>query len=346
MKKVLLVAAFCAVAVLVFATAVYGVEPAKATPASTAPDAGVRPESKAVVTAPPPRPAVRSIPRKVGDILYVLKVKPGAPEPGDMVEFLLDVVQMAPVPHPVYGDRIPMSGMKLTVKVAHEKAPDAPVRYQVQPFGDVGTYGFHYTPDNIGTYLIAFSVLAEGRDQSDVKFSIPVGIWPLPADADRGDVIDEGKGLKGEKRGMGMTLPVGPVAPEGSVSQSSSQDAVAAIMSKLGRLWMFIGKSISGERKLDLNGVAREVEFVPTLTAKLKPLGPDQSPSKQEYEGLLDSLASASKEISAAAKASDAAKVEKLYNAATYNSCTRCHLKYRFRTTDDLSKYPAAGQGK
>jgi hypothetical protein len=357
-RKALFAAALSVLMALVYSGVVMGadsapVKPApevKAAPATpTAPAApAVKPADPKVpvLQAPPPRPATRTIPRKVGEMIYMLKMKPGVPEPGDMVELTIDVVQAVQTPHPVYGDRIPVGGAKILAKVAHEKAPDAALKYQVQPFGDEGTYGFHFTPEQLGKYLVTFSVLISGRDKDDVKFSVPIGVWPLPADADMGDSLDDGQGKRGVKRQAGPVVPVGPVSSN-MVKKVDKGEALRSLMKRVEKLWMYVGKDLGGDRKPDMVAIARESEAVATVAAKGVGMVPEQmAAGGVEFDSIMKALADAAKEVSSAAKAGDQMRVTELYRRAGYNSCTRCHLKFRFHSTEDLGRFPPVQGGK
>ncbi|MBI5528147.1 MAG: cytochrome c [Deltaproteobacteria bacterium] len=382
MKKVIIVAVLAGAAVLLASGVVLAIEPAvpgqkadaKDTKKDTAPgapaDKGKAPEAKpgearpadppaakdaakpAAPQLPPPRPAFRTILKKVGsEFVFTLRLKPGVPEPGDMVEYTLDVAQASQVPDPVYGDRIPLGGATIVAKVAFDKAPDVALKYKVQPYGDQGTYGFHYTPEQIGKYLMTFSVQLPEKDPFEARFSFPVGTWPLPPDTDMGDPVEEAEGDR-DRRGIrrtagGSITPVGPVGPgqEEHVVASAKGEALRGQMRKLERLWLYVGKDVFAGRKPDMNAIARESENAATLARKCSGLVPAKlSSDSAEFESLLNAFAGASADLSGAAKATDAAKVVSAYHEATYNSCTRCHVKFRFQSTRELNKYPVVGK--
>jgi hypothetical protein len=358
-RKALLGAALVLLAALFFCAVVWAESAAPAQPAAgvksepakpavqKAPDP--KPAAPVVPAGPPPRPASRTIIRKAGDYLFTLKIKPGVPEPGDMVEYVLDVVQVAQVPHPVYGDRIPIGGMGLVAKVSFEKAPDVLFRYRVQPVGDEGTYGFHYTPEQIGKYNVVFAAqLPEGKPM-EVRYSFPVGQWPLPPDTDLGDAIDEGGGGKTSryaKPKVGPVMPVGPVGP-GQAGVVEKTDALRGLMRKLERVWLYLGKDVLADRKPDLGAIARESEGVGAIAKKANGMVPQSlALDGAEFDTVLSGLAAAATALSAAAKEGNDAKVGRLYKETTYNFCTRCHLKFRFQSAMDLSKYPVVQEGK
>jgi hypothetical protein len=333
-------------------TAKPAAQPVAPAPAQAAPPAVQKaPEAKPAVPAgPPPRPPTRTIARKAGDFIYTLRMKPGVPEPGDMVEFVVDAVETLKVPHPVYGDRMPLGGARIIARVVFEKAPDVVFKYAVQPVGDEGTYGFHYTPEQIGKYSLTLSVKAAEDRSMEARFSFPVGLWPLPPDTDTGDaIVDEGGAaskLGRARQRTGSVAPVGPVGPETAAAKEKS-DALKALMRKLERLWLYLGKDILADRKPDLNAIGREAEGAVAIAKKAAGMVPqDLSLDAPEFDQILTGLVSAAGALSAAAKAGEAEKSAKMYKEMIYNYCTRCHLKFRFRAARDLAAYPAVQDGR
>jgi len=142
-------------------------------------------------------------------------------------------------------------------------------------------------------------------------------------------------------------MPVGPVGPgqEEVVGSSGKGEVLRGLMRKIEKTWLYIGKDIFAGRKPDMNAIAREGENLSTLAKKATGLVPGKlSSDSAEFDQLVNALSNAAADLSSAAKGTDTAKVASTFQEATWDSCTRCHLKFRFQSTRELAKYPAAGK--
>jgi hypothetical protein len=107
---------------------------------------------------------------------------PGIPDPDQVTEVTVLVGEVPKVPHPRYGNRLPVDGARLVVEVTNP-AGQLVARLRAHPLPLTSSkYGFHFTPTQSGVYGLALrGKTADGRDlAADAK--LPVATWPLPAE--------------------------------------------------------------------------------------------------------------------------------------------------------------------
>ena len=197
--------------------------------AAAAPDAGVQPDAGAqaapraeivplapLQTAPDivalvPPPAEYTLQLKDGDWRVHVNLRPGEPQPGEVLDLTFDVGRMKDGDA---GEPQPYSDAKLALTVT---GPGPKTRYLVRALGDAGVYGVHWTPIARGLWTLT---LAPWKDAGPtVSFQVGAG-EPMPASS-QGHMVQASRMVVGAG---------GPAQPGGGPS-------VRQVMSDLGKRW-------------------------------------------------------------------------------------------------------------
>jgi len=289
------------------APAAAAASPAPAAPAAPAPkpvgtvapvSANAPPSAKLV--KPPLAEAVLAL--KQGDWRVRVTVRPGEPQPAQLIELQLDVSQIRNPPDPTFGDEAPLDNAQMVLSFT---GPGAKVRSYLRPLGDAGSYGVHWTPQNKGLWTATLAPLA-GQGPS-VSFEIGVGV-PMPASA-QGQEVEQTRAVLGTR--------VKPVQP------------LTGTMNDLATRWLkLLDAGTDG---------AREGGSIASLLRSLVGRGPQAfASSEAEFDELARNAASAAE----GAARMPAAERPAAMRAVELNSCTRCHVKYRDGVVEDLSHWP------
>ncbi|MEW5855337.1 MAG: hypothetical protein AB2A00_41570, partial [Myxococcota bacterium] len=136
--------------------------------------------------------AERTLKREKNAVLYTIKVRPGAVEPGKLTEVVMDVRDHLEEEDPTYGEYAPLEDAYIVVTLTHASAPPpkdpkakpaplaAPVAYQLHPLGDAGVYGFHATLPQAGKWDVKISGARKDGKALAGEFSLHAGVWPPP----------------------------------------------------------------------------------------------------------------------------------------------------------------------
>jgi hypothetical protein len=127
-----------------------------------------------------PKPATRSWNVAAQGFAYTFSFAPGIPDPDQLAEILVVASELPKVPHPRYGNRLPVDGARITVEVTNP-AGQLVGRYRAHPMPlSSSKYGLHFTPSQAGLYTLDLrGKTADGKELS-ATVKLPVATWPLP----------------------------------------------------------------------------------------------------------------------------------------------------------------------
>jgi hypothetical protein len=253
--------------------------------------------------------------KKLDKTVVTLHVRPAKPVPGRTTTLLFEVVKVLAVPDPALGDRVPLENAVLFATIGREGGPQ--VRFRLHAMPDAGVYGVHFAGAEAGVYRLLLEQRLEnaeiGEKPLTTDFSLGVGQdTPMQAADDESAV----------KAGRGRTA---------LHSGESSAESVSLLMRSLGDSWMALAQG-SGD-------AAAAAKAITDAAAKLAGQVPTAlSSSRREFDTLAGELAASLKELPGAA--GDSAKARALIAKVEVDQCARCHVKFRFQLTDDVSAWP------
>ena len=280
-------------------------KPAPAPAATPAPTAKPTPATAAAPAAAPPNGDYSAL-KKAGEYQVRLTLRPGPPQPKQVLELLFDVSQVPEFTDATYGDRIPVAGVTF---VAALDGKGGKTRYRVHPLPDAGTYGIHATVDAPGVYTLS---LAPAGNEKGPKIDFQLGIGvPMPADAQGAAV--------GESRKPATTVDRGP---------AEGDDRVKKLMVELGDRWTALDP-VGGKPDV------AETKAVAALLGELDGKVPQAYLAGKDEFDLLAREAKRGLESYATQKPTLAA-----YQQTSEEQCLKCHLKYRFAVTNELARWP------
>jgi hypothetical protein len=131
-----------------------------------------------------PKPASRgwSVKQKSGSKTFVFQfdMKPGVPDPNQVVEVIVSITEETDRPHPRYGKNVPQENAKISFELSNP-AGDVVGRYvgHAMPLSS-GKYGTHLTPQQSGLYGLAVRGKTKAGDELSAELKLPVDVWPLP----------------------------------------------------------------------------------------------------------------------------------------------------------------------
>ncbi|GAB4295537.1 MAG: hypothetical protein Kow0090_10490 [Myxococcota bacterium] len=323
-------------------------------PATGEADAGVE------EAAPPEeiaqKPPIRVLHQQSRNFELFLTVQPGIPEVGRVVEFLIKAYKIPKTPHPQYGGRIPMDTAIIVATAAHESEISTSIDYLLHPVGDPGNFGFHFTPIRQGYHNIIFFGEFEG-EKFDVKFRVPVDVWPLPASELKSEASSQMVerdifGLATKQRFVDpsaqKTSPVrkGPVMP-GATGKTESGMNINELMRKLGMPWAELGDELFVKPKPSDKKGGSALDELYTVAQMLQNSTPinfvnDAAEYQQYMSELFQSLGRLNSEF----RKQKFNEARLLYKIVEKDNCTRCHVKFRWKLVGDLSGYPGNLPGR
>ena len=258
--------------------------------------------------------------RRSGDFVYVLTVRPGEPQAGDSVELFLRVNELLSIPDPAYGDRRPVEGGKLRVRVAGGGLDRS---YQVHELDDTGAYGAHFTAAGTGVYKLELERL-DGRRVQKLEYAIGVGV-PTPGLLDATAIEKQRRSRNGITEGAEFVGVAGP-----------NERDIAGVMNELGRRWMELERHAGSP--LAAAAAAEVREQAAKVAGKMPAVGGG-------FEGEFDQLAAALVERSGGleAQAADRGAVLSSMSRVQEEVCMRCHAKYRHQFAADVATWPNFG---
>ncbi len=211
--------------------------------------------------APPAKPEVRTVQLNTGKLQFVVRVTPGAPDPGRVVDVKVEMAEIPPAPDPIYGERIPVKEAKLAASVADQDGSGFRVSYVAHPLPDAGAYGFHFTPLRSDTYLLELSGRHQGSDFK-AALKVPVGIWPFPAGIDERSPDSEG--------GSSARLPAvptsigSPAQPATTTSPVGVSSPFKSSMAAMGEAFARLGVALLMGRQPDFGEAGAAVAALKT----------------------------------------------------------------------------------
>ncbi len=250
-----------------------------------------------------------------GDFVYVLAVRPGEPKAGDSVELFFKINEILPIPDPAYGDRKPLEGGKMTVRVSGGGLDRT---YQVHELDDSGTYGAHFTAANQGVYRLQVE-RTDLRRAQQVEFQVGVGV-PTPGVQKDAQATTPRRGRNGVTEGVELVGVAGPDAA-----------SIAGVMAELGRRWMELARHAGTPAAADAAKAVREqAELMAGKMPQMK--GADVT----EWEQLASSLVARAASFGTGDRAAVLSAMQKTNDEL----CMRCHAKYRFQFADSVATWP------
>lgn len=340
--------AFVLLGVLLLPAGLWSQTPAQpAKPAQPAPAAGAadkKAEEPAKPEPPkpvPPKPESRVVQLKDKGLLFNVRLRPGAPDPGQVVEVFIEMNEVPPVPDPVYGEQIPIKDAQITVEVTDADGAGYTTAYRVHPLQDAGSYGMHFTPARKDNYRLTL----KGKHTTgryEVGTRVPVGIWPFANVDEKGRVKEEAPVADSGRLPAvpaGMKGPAQPAATSAAPSVRSPLQAASPMklaMRALGQAWADGMAAMYAGRKPDLKQAAFLAEPFRALAEKTAGLG------SGEFADLMQQTAQAIGDFERAAKAGKEREALEAFERVGVHHCTRCHFKGRWRIIDDVLKFPGA----
>jgi hypothetical protein len=284
---------------------------------------------------PESKPEMRSIQVKSGYLSFNILLRPGVPDPGQVVEITMDMAEVPPVPDPIYGERIPVKNASITASVTD--AAGYSLNYRVHSLQDAGSYGFHFTPMRKDTYQVTLKgVYKEKKFNPD--FEVPAGIWPFKGAEAKAPTSAPPTSSRLPAVPSGMSAPVAPSGAGATRKVSGRVSSPLQVsMSKVGEFWAKAGVAMLVGRKPDLNEAT-------ALAAKLKGAVREAAvmkPSDKEFNSLMKKLWEAVGEFEKAASSGKAAKALETFKRIGSHHCNRCHFKMRWGILKHVGTFPA-----
>ncbi len=269
--------------------------------------------------------------KKRGDYYFDLTVEPAKPRVGHRMTLLLDLAQESETPHPMYGSRVPVKGASLVATLYRETDPARKYRYSLHPLGGAGSYGLHFTPPAQGLYVLKLE--RRGEALPEIEFKIGVGVdTPKQDESEAEEAMGFGRHKKRlAPRSGGVRGPLTPKA---------AGPTAASVMDAFSEPAGVLVDALEEKRPLK----SKVTEAVAALQAAAKNL-PGTVPDKyevgaSEYDALARSLASELDALATAAEAGQMKKARTQWTETLQGTCTKCHVKYWWAITDDLSTWP------
>jgi hypothetical protein len=257
-------------------------------------------------TAPPP--AEYTLVVKEGAWRVRVTLRPGQPEPGQVLEVLLDVARHPEIPDPTYGDRLPLQGATLALTMS---GPGQRSRHRAWPLGDAGIYGVHWTPPARGLWTLSLEPLEGKPEAPRLSFQVGVGV-PMPASS-------EGQAVRSTR-----VVLAGAPAP-----RASGKQTVRELMQELTRHWLALDRA-GADAKAELAALG-------PLADALQGTAPAAfSAEAAEYDALARALRTSVDRVAAGKREEHV----KLQNEEEATTCLQCHAKFRDRVVEDLRGWP------
>ncbi|MBS2031055.1 MAG: hypothetical protein JST54_24350 [Deltaproteobacteria bacterium] len=275
---------------------------------------------------PPPvekkieNPAEVTYRQKAGEHAFALRVRPGAPKPGDTLELILDLAKLHDPPDPVVGDREPARDEDLVITLEKGKSATRVLHALAEP----GRYGAHFTLSEGGLYTVRIS-RRSGKPGVDASFPLGVGVaTPVRPDDVAATLTPTGHG------------PLRVIRPEDTAPDGSPKAAMPQVMRLLGEKLLALDAQVSSG-KGDAAATARAMaELAKALPGQTPPFG-DSRP--REFDQAASDLTAALTAFAASPSAAKLATVEQ-------NQCWKCHAQFRWGVASDTAGWPSFAAAK
>ena len=266
--------------------------------------------------------------KKVNKTIVTLHVRPAKPVPGKLTTFLFEIVKLLEVPDPALGDRAPEENAHL---VATLKGGSHESRIRLHGLKDAGTYGMHFTAPEAGSYKIQVDQRLDNPEIGDVALSVEfvVGIGV----ATQMPVADEEDAQKARKGRSALKVIGNAKAGPGEKAEGPTE-----VMKELGRRWLDLQLALE-EPKPTAGDLAAQAKAIAELVPKADGQVPmSMAINGKEFNLFVGQLADAVNELPALT--ADKGKAKAFMAKTETEMCLRCHAKYRFQITDDVSHWP------
>jgi hypothetical protein len=228
---------------------------------------------------------------------------------------------------------MPEENAALVVTVTPEAKGALPSRVRLHALKDAGVYGMHLTASEAGAYRLELAqreaVKEIGESPLAAEFTVGIGVATAMPVAE-----DEESAQKGRK-GRSALKVVGKQKDTAAVPKPEGPNDV---MRELGRSWLRLQLAAEDPKAsaVDLLAVAKTItETVPKADGRV-PIS--QAIHGKEFDLFVGQLADAvNKDLPGLA--TDKQKTKTLARIES-DHCLRCHAKYRYRLTDDVSHWP------
>jgi hypothetical protein len=268
---------------------------------------------------PPPEPKKIENPAEVtyrqnsGEHAFSLRVRPGAPRPGETVELVFDIAVIHDPPDAVQGDREALRDADLVVTLEKGKVGPA---HQLHPLGNPGQYGAHLLATESGLFTVRVG-RRSGKPGVDAAFPLGIGVaTPVRPD-------DVQATLNPTARG--------PVKAQDALPATANGLSLPETMRALGERFLQLDAQLESG-KGDASGLARAmVELGKGVSGTTPPFARNRP---REFEVETNRLQTA---LAGLATAPTKQKLSDLEQ----NVCFRCHAQFRFGVAADVTRWPA-----
>lgn len=273
-----------------------------------------------------PRPPTRTILVKTGTLVFKVRLVPGVPLPGHVVEAVMEAAEVPPVPDPVYGERIPLKQAEMKALVTDADGEGFTTGYRVHRLADAGSYGFHFTPLRRGVHQVLL-VGTHGGVTFKAKFKVPVDIWPFP----QGVADDSGEPAPAPATRM-PALPASmersrQPASSGAVASGSGQlSPLRRAMHELGLAMARAGAALELGRRPDVAEARQALADLAGLLQAARQAASKRAP----WVAGLDQLQVPANTLLEKLKGKRGTAARQAYRGLV-QACTACHLQQRWR---------------
>lgn len=256
--------------------------------------------------------------KRNGDFVYVMNVRPGEPKAGDPVELFFRINEMLAIPDPALGDRRPVEGGKLTVRV---KGNGIDRSFQIHELSDAGTYGAHFTAADAGLYTLEVE-RTDGRRPQRLEFKLGVGVPTPDVTTAAAAETTRRRGRDGIVEGVEM---IGVAAPD--------QSTIAGVMDGLGRSWMELERHAGTPAAAEALAAVRE--HAALVAGKMPRVAGGDAASFDRLAASLVERVAGFESIAA-----DRTKLLSAMGRTQDELCMRCHAQYRHQFAASVDAWP------
>ncbi|MFN7133911.1 MAG: hypothetical protein ACK4N5_17680, partial [Myxococcales bacterium] len=266
--------------------------------------------------------------------VITLRVRPAQPQPGRPTTMLFEVAKVLDIPDPVIGDRAPVENANLVLTLTGSGKNATVVRQRLNPMRDAGIYGAHFTATEPGVYKLDLQQQLPGDAEiGDVAIAadFPLGIGvPTPAPAAE---EEESTGRKDRSRGRGRAGAVKSIT-----ERDQAPEGVGDVMGQLGAAWLRLTDRLE-DPKASAEELATHAKAIAELSGKVEGQVPvPMAMHGKEFNLYAGQLHDALKELPA--QLADRAKVKATLTRVEQGTCLKCHARFRYQITDDVSSWP------
>lgn len=129
-----------------------------------------------------------------GKFSFAFEMKPGVPDPEQLVEIIINANAIPKKADPVFGSTVPLIDARLVIEVTN---PAGQLVGRFTPHAmplTKGRYGMHFTPSQEGIYGLTLKGKSAKGEVLQGELKLPVKVWPLPPEL-------EGTGAAGATAG-------------------------------------------------------------------------------------------------------------------------------------------------